>query len=123
MIYEPLTAQIIAACIEVHGELGPGLLESVYESALCIEFFHRGLHFHRQKQLPVCYKGQNIGDLKLDLLVEDTVVVELKSVERHDPVFEAQLLTYMKLGGYKVGLLVNFNSLVVSKSIKRLTLG
>ena len=123
MIYEPITAQIIAACIEVHGELGPGLLESVYESALCVEFFQRGLHFHRQRKLPVSYKGQRIGEFKIDLLVEDAVVVELKSVERHDPVFEAQLLSYMKLGGYKVGLLVNFNSVIVSKSIKRLAIG
>ena len=122
MILAGLTERIIACAIEVHKELGPGLLESVYESALIIELFQQGIHFHRQKQLPVQYKGEHVGDFRVDLIVEDTVVVELKSVEHHDPVFEAQLLTYMKLGGYNVGLLINFNSLLLTKGVKRLML-
>ena len=91
MMYEQLTEKIIACCITVHRELGPGLLESVYESALSIEFFQQGLRFQRQMPLPVAYKGERIGEFRIDMLVEDTVVVELKSTERHDPVFEAQL--------------------------------
>ncbi|GFO66068.1 GxxExxY protein [Geomonas paludis] len=122
MILSALTERIIACAVEVHRELGPGLLESVYEGALTVELFNRGLHFHRQKQLPVQYKGEHVGDYRVDLLVEDTVVVELKSVEHHDPVFEAQLLTYMKLGGYHVGLLINFNTLLLTKGIRRLQL-
>lgn len=119
MIFETLTEKIIACAIEVHKELGPGLLESVYESAMAIELFQEGLQFHRQKQLPVKYKGEPVGDFRVDILVEETVVVELKSAERHDPLFEAQLLSYMKLGGYKVGLLINFNSLLLTKGIRR----
>lgn len=122
MIFAELTERVIACAIAVHKELGPGLLESVYESALTIELFQQGLRFHRQHQLPVRYKGESVGTLRVDMLVEDTVVLELKSVEHHDPVFEAQLLTYMKLGGYKVGLLINFNSLLLTKGIRRLML-
>jgi hypothetical protein len=122
MIYKGLTERIIACAIEVHRELGPGLLESIYESALAVELFQHGIPFARQKQLPVTYKGESVGDFRIDLLVEDLIVVELKSVERNDPLFEAQLLSYMKLGGYNVGLLVNFNSLLLAKGIKRLVL-
>ena len=122
MIYKGLTERIIACAIEVHRELGPGLLESVYESALAVELSQHGMCFSRQKPLPVTYKGQSIGDFKMDLVVEEIVVVELKSVERHDPLFEAQLLSYMKLGGYKLGLLINFNSLLLTKGIKRLVM-
>ena len=120
VLFEDLTEKIIACCIEVHKELGPGLLESIYESALSIEFFRQGLRFKRQMPLQVAYKGQSIGEFRVDLVVEDAVVIELKSTERHDPVFEAQLLSYLKLGGYKVGLLVNFNSVFVTKGIRRL---
>lgn len=119
MLLKDLTEKIIGCSIEVHKELGPGLLESIYESALSIELFQHGLHFERQKPLPVGYKGEQIGEFRIDLLVEDTVVVELKSTERHDPLFEAQLLSYMKLGGYSIGLLINFNSLMLTKGVKR----
>ncbi|QXE90586.1 GxxExxY protein [Geomonas subterranea] len=122
MIYKGLTERIIACAIEVHRELGPGLLESIYESALAVELFQQGIRFARQKPLPVTYKGQSVGDFRIDLLVEDLIVVELKSVERNDPLFEAQLLSYMKLGGYNVGLLVDFNSMLLAKGIKRLVL-
>ena len=98
MIFQDLTERIIACCIEVHRELGPGLLESIYESALSIELFRQGRRFQRQRPLQVAYKGESIGEFRVDLLVEDTVVVELKSTERHDPLFEAQLLSYLKLG-------------------------
>lgn len=119
MYFDHLTERIIGCSIEVHRQLGPGLLESVYQSALGIELLQIGLKFEPQKKLPVGYKGQNIGDFRIDLLVEETVVVELKSTERHDPVYEAQILSYMKLGGYHVGLLINFNSVLLTKGIKR----
>ncbi|MBU5615215.1 GxxExxY protein [Geomonas azotofigens] len=122
MVYEGLTERIIACAIEVHRELGPGLLESVYESSLAVELFQQGIRFARQKQLPVTYKGESVGDFRIDLLVEDQVVIELKSVERHAPVFEAQLLSYMKLGRSNVGLLINFNSVLLTKGIKRFVL-
>jgi GxxExxY protein len=117
-----ITEQIIGCAIEVHRQLGPGLLESIYESALCVELEYRGLKYERQKALSVNYKGHPIGEFKIDLLIENTVVVELKSVERFDPVFEAQLLSYMKLGRYKLGLLINFNSALLKDGIKRLIL-
>ncbi|HCL00239.1 MAG TPA: GxxExxY protein [Candidatus Marinimicrobia bacterium] len=114
-----ITEKIIGCCIEVHKQLGPGLLESVYESALCIEFQRNDILFERQKSLPVIYKGEKIGDFRIDLLVAKTIVIELKSVERMDPVFEAQILSYMKLGTYKLGLLINFNSKLLKNGIKR----
>ncbi|HBG06058.1 MAG: hypothetical protein A2075_04280 [Geobacteraceae bacterium GWC2_58_44] len=121
MIEEKLTEQIIGCSIEVHRELGPGLLESVYESALGIELELNGLHYQQQLPLAVSYKGKAIGEYRIDMLIENTVIVELKSTERHDPVFE-QLLSYMKLGGYRVGLLINFNSAMLIKGVKRFVL-
>jgi len=114
-----ITEKIIGCCIEVHKQLGPGLLESIYESALCIELNRKSMEFERQRLLPVNYKGERIGEFRIDLLVEGSVVVELKSVERFDPVFEAQILSYMKLGQYKIGLLINFNSKLLKDGIKR----
>ena len=105
--------------MEVHKTLGPGLLESVYEKALCIELKNGGLKFEPQKSLPLSYKGVDVGEFKIDVLVEDKIVLELKSVERHDPVFEAQILSYMKLGNYPLGLLINFNSKLLKNGIKR----
>ena len=104
-----ITEKIIGCAIEVHRNLGPGLLESVYEKALAIEMANTGLKFERQKNLDVVYKNETIGEFKIDLLVENQIVLELKSVDRHDPIFEAQLLSYMKLGNYRLGLLINFN--------------
>ena len=117
-----LTEQIIGAAIEVHRHLGPGLLESAYEEALAIELELRRIPFERQTAIPFTYKGHPIGDYRLDLLVGDKVVVEIKSVERHDPVFEAQLLTYLRLTGKKVGLLINFNTRLLKQGVKRLIL-
>ena len=117
-----ITEKIIGCAIEVHRHPGPGLLESVYEEAMCVEFEIQGVHYQRQIVLPVDYKGRVIGEYRLDLLVEDAVVVEFKSVERHDPVFEAQLLTYRRVTGKKVGLLINFNSKLLKEGIKRFVL-
>ena len=117
-----ITERIIKCAIEVHKQLGPGLLESIYEDAMTVEFELEGLRYSQQVKLPVIYKGRELGELKLDLLVEDMVVVEVKSVERYDPVFEAQVLTYLKLTKKRVGLLINFNSRLVKDGIKRFIL-
>lgn len=117
-----VTEKIIGCAIEVHRQLGPGLLESIYEKALAIELELVGLNCKKQVVVPVTYKGRFIGEHRLDLLVENMVVVELKSVERIDPVFEAQLLTYLKLTAKKVGLLINFNNRLLKDGIKRLIL-
>lgn len=117
-----ITERIIKCAIEVHRQLGPGLLESVYEEALAIECELEGLHVTRQMKIPVQYKGRAIGEYRLDLLIENLVIVEIKSVERYDPVFEAQILTYLKITGKKVGLLINFNSRLVKDGIRRFIL-
>lgn len=117
-----LTERIIGCAIEVHRVLGPGLLESAYEEALCAEFEEASLHYQRQLPVPIVYKGRTLGEYRLDLLVEDTVVVEVKSTERFDPVFEAQLLTYMRLTGKSVGLLINFGRRLLRQGIKRFVL-
>ena len=114
-----LTEKIIGCAIEVHRALGPRLLESVYESALCIELEDNGISFERQKILPVSYKQKSIGEFRTDLIAEKTVLLELKSVERFDPVFEAQILSYMRLGSYRLGLRINFNSRLLKDGIKR----
>ena len=119
---DPLTEKIIGCALEVHRTLGPGLLESTYESALCVEFQLAGLIFERQLIIPVTYKNQPIGEYRLDLLVEKQVVIEIKSVDRFDPIFEAQLLTYLKITGLKLGLLLNFNSRLLKDGIKRMVL-
>lgn len=117
-----LTERIIGCAIQVHRELGAGLLESIYENALCIELETAGLRFQRQCAIPVLYRGHLIGDHRLDLVVEDTVVVELKSVERMDPIFSAQVLTYLRISGKRVGLLINFNSRLLTHGIQRFIL-
>jgi len=117
-----ITERIIRCAIEVHKQLGPGLLENIYEEAIVVEFEFDGLHYIQQFKLPVLYKGRVLGEYRLDLLVEDMVVVEIKSVERYDPVFEAQVLTYLKLTQKRVGLLINFNSRLVKDGIKRFIL-
>jgi GxxExxY protein len=119
---DPLTDKIIGCAIEVHRTLGPGLLESTYESALGVEFEINGIQFQRQVICPVSYKGRLVGDYRLDLLVENSVIVEIKSVERHDAIFEAQLLTYLKITGHKRGLLLNFNTRLLKEGIKRFVL-
>lgn len=115
-----VTEQIIGASIEVHKALGPGLLESAYEECLCRELALRNIRFERQRTLPVEYKGVKLDcGYRLDLLVENAVVVEIKSVTTIEPIHEAQLLTYLKLGGWKLGLLINFNVTVLKDGIRR----
>jgi GxxExxY protein len=117
---DPRTSPIIGAAIEVHRQLGPGLLESAYEQCLCHELHLRGLPFKCQVDLPVSYKGVQLDcGYKIDLVVGDEVIVELKSVERILPVHEAQLLTYLKLAAKTVGLLINFNTPLLTRGIIR----
>ena len=117
---DPRTSPIIGAAIEVHSLIGPGLLESAYEECLCHELYLRGLSFERQVALPVSFKGLQLDcGYKIDLIVERQVVVELKAVERILPVHEAQLLTYLKLSGKHVGLLINFNVPLLTRGIVR----
>jgi GxxExxY protein len=116
-----ITEQIIGAAIEVHRELGPGLLESAYEAALVYELAVRELRFERQKEQPIRYKGFEIAaGFRLDLVVEGMVVVELKAIEALLPIHEAQLITYLKLSNCRVGLLINFNVPLLKQGIKRL---
>ena len=124
MLYEKdLTAQIIGAAIDVHRALGPGLLESAYQVCLAHELTLRGIAFEQEKALPVEYKGVRLDcGYRLDFLVAGKVVVELKAVDELHPVHEAQLLTYLKLTGCKVGLLINFNVQVLKNGIKRMVL-
>ena len=118
---EQLTGQIIGAAIEVHKQLGPGLLESTYQACLCHELELRGISFECQKPLPLEYKGIKLEcGYRIDLLVAGLVIVEIKSVEALAPIHEAQLLTYLKLTGVKVGLLINFNVVVLKEGIRRL---
>ncbi|GBC84978.1 hypothetical protein HRbin11_01418 [bacterium HR11] len=119
-----LTHEIIGAALEVHRTLGPGLLESAYEECLCHELTLRRIPFERQKALPLEYKGIRLDcGYRLDLLVAGCVVIEVKAVEELLPIHEAQLLTYMRLGGWKVGLLINFNVPVLRQGIRRFVLG
>lgn len=120
---DPLTYQIIGAAIEVHRHLGPGMLESVYETCLCFELGVRGLSIQRQVPLPVIYKDQRLElGFRPDLIIEDRVLVELKCIERLMPVHDAQLLTYLRLSGIKVGLLINFQSQPLIDGIKGMVL-
>jgi len=115
------TESIIGAAIEVHRQIGPGLLESAYEECLCEELLLRKIPFQRQVALPVIYKSKKLDiGYRIDLLVNDEVVVELKTVEVILPIYEAQALTYMRLGGWQVGLILNFNVTVLKNGIKRL---
>ena len=113
---------IIGCAIEVHRNLGPGLLESIYQRALLIELKNAGLATESEKVIDVLYKDEIIGQFRIDILVEKQIVIELKSVDRHDPVFDAQLLSYMKLGGYRLGLLINFNQKLLKEGVKRMIL-
>jgi GxxExxY protein len=115
-----LTERIIGFCIEIHRALGPGLLESAYEECLCFELASAGIRFERQKPLPVEYKGVRLDcGYRLDLVVEGTIVVELKAIEKVLPIHEAQLLTYLKLTKLPLGLLINFNVPLLKEGITR----
>lgn len=117
-----LTETIIGRAIRIRRTVGPGLLESAHEAALCIELEEAGLRYKRQHPVSVRYKGQPVGEYRLDLLVEDAVVIEVKSVERLQPVFDAQVLTYLKATGARVGLLLNLNSQVLAHGLRRFVL-
>jgi|SRR5579859_536515 len=115
-----LTRSIIGAAIEVHKLLGPGLLESAYEDCLCHELALRKIHFEKQKPIPLVYKGTKLEcGFRLDLLVEGRVVVELKSVDGLAPIHEAIMLTYLRLSGHTLGLLINFNVPVLKDGVRR----
>ena len=116
-----LSKEIIGTAIEVHKVLGPGLLESAYEECLCHELHLQNLSFERQKPLPVKYKGIKLDcGYRLDVVVEELIILELKSSERIEPIHKAQLLTYLKLTGLNLGLLLNFNSVVMRDGIVRM---
>jgi len=120
---DSLTHAVIGCAIEVHKTLGAGLLESAYEAALAYELTEQGFKFERQKPLPLQYKEVQIDcAYRLDFVVEKKIIVELKSVARHEPIFEAQLLTYMRLAHIHKGLLINFNSRWLKDGVKRMVL-
>lgn len=118
-----VSEEVISAAIEVHRHLGPGLLESAYEECLCRELSLRGIPFERQKLLPVFYKGLALGcDYRMDLVVAGDLIVELKAIEAILPLHQSQLLTYMRLSGVSLGLILNFNVPVMKDGIKRMIL-
>ena len=120
---DPLTASIIRCAIEVHRTLGPGLLESVYARCMAYEFLDAGIQFREQVAVPVFYKKARVEcGYRLDLLVADTVIVEVKSVDRLAPVHDAQLLTYLRITGLHTGLLINFKTLRLFEGVRRLRL-
>jgi GxxExxY protein len=120
--FDDCSEVLIGACIEVHRHLGPGLLESAYEQCLCHEVSELGLSYERQKALPVRYKGFELQHgYRLDLVVDGQILVEIKAVERLLPVHEAQVITYLRLSGLAVGLLVNFHSAAIKHGLRRLT--
>jgi len=119
-----ISGDVIGAAIEVHRQLGPALLESSYRECLCRELLLRGTPFEREKPLPLEYKGVHLGcGYRLDLLVAGSVVVEVKAIETLAPIHEAQLLTYLRIGGWRLGLLINFNVAVLKTGIRRRILG
>jgi GxxExxY protein len=120
---EHAAKQVVDAAYRIHSALGPGLLESVYETCLCIELRNREIPFERQVSIPIVYDGTAVDPgLRLDLLVANKVIVELKSVERLLPVHEAQVLTYLKLARVRLGLLLNFNVVLIKHGIRRIIL-
>lgn len=118
---DEISESVIGACIEIHRCLGPGLLESAYEECLCHELSTRGIPFERQKPLPVSYKSVKLDcGYRLDLVVAQTLIVEIKAVESLLPIHEAQLLTYLKLANIPAGLLINFNVPILKQGLKRM---
>lgn len=118
-----LTGQVIGAAIEVHKQLGPGLLESAYEECLAHEMKLRGIKFERQKPVPLVYKGIKLdAGYRLDFLIGGLVVVELKAIKAFEPIHEAQMITYLRLTNCKLGLLLNFHTTLMKKGIKRIAL-
>jgi GxxExxY protein len=130
MSYQPISEkldcigkQIVDSAFKVHQALGPGLLESVYEECLFYELSKRGLKVERQKEIPIQYDGKNLSiRLKIDLLVENGIIIELKAVETMLPLFQSQLITYLRLSGLRLGYLINFNVTLIKQGIKRIVL-
>jgi GxxExxY protein len=119
--FDELSEKVIGACIEIHRHLGPGLLESAYEECLCHELSLAGVKFERQKTLPVSYKSVKLDcGYRLDVVLEGSLIVELKTVDQLLPIHEAQLLTYLKLSGISLGLLINFNVPTLKQGLKRI---
>ncbi|HEY1933808.1 MAG TPA: GxxExxY protein [Acetobacteraceae bacterium] len=119
-VFMRVSGQVIGLAIEVHRQLGPGLLESAYEECLCQELREAGLPFAQQVALPIIYKGRRLSfEYRMDIVVEPGLVLEIKSVARLLPLHEAQLLTYLRLSGHRVGLLMNFNCPVLKDGIRR----
>ncbi len=117
---EQLSHRVIGSALKVHKDLGPGLIESIYERCLCYEFQKSGLEFERQVAVPVVYDGVKLdADLRLDIWVERLLIVEVKAVETTLPIHQAQLMTYLKLTGNRLGLLINFNVALLKSGIKR----
>lgn len=116
---DPLTERIITCATTVHRELGPGLLESAYNAAMSIELHMNGFSLVREKSFSAFYRTVKVGDYRPDLIVDDQVIVEIKSVQRYDPVFLAQMLTYLRITGITVGLILNFNRPRLTDGIKR----
>lgn len=117
-----LTEKVIGAAIEVHREIGPGYLESIYEQALAIEFAERRIRFSQQHPIHICYKGFAVGEGRLDFLVDNRLIVELKAVEALQPIHHAQVISYLKATGFSLGLLINFNAVTLTKGIRRVIL-
>ena len=121
LLYKDLTGKIVDCAVKVHRQLGPGLLESAYEECLYHELMECGISSIKQVPMPLIYKGRRLElGYRLDLLVEDKVVIEVKSVECLNPVHTAQLMTYLKLSGCKIGLLINFNVVFLKEGIRRI---
>lgn len=120
-LFDELSGKVIAAAIEVHKKLGPGFIESIYEEALKLELANREIPFESQKLIEILYEGKRVGEHRLDMLVDDVLVVELKAIEQFEDIHFAQVKSYLRASGTKIGLLLNFNA--TQLSIKRIVLG
>jgi GxxExxY protein len=117
-----LSYEVIGAAIEAHKALGAGLLEAIYQNAMCVELADRKIPFEKEKPISVYYKNQLVGDYRIDILVDKRIVVELKSVEKISPVHQSQIMTYLKISGCRLGLLMNFNVKMMKQGITRVAL-
>ena len=119
---EDLANRVIGCCIDVHRALGPGLLETIYARAVCIELDHAGILYQREREIPVTYRGELLCQQRLDIVVADQIILEIKSVEHINPVHRAQLTTYLRISKIRLGLLFNFNVAILQDGIKRIIL-
>jgi len=119
---EDLATRVIGCCIDVHRALGPGLLEKIYARAVCIELDHAGIHYQREREIPVTYRGELLCQQRLDIVVADQIILEIKLVEHLNPVHRAQLTSYLRISKIRLGLLLNFNVAILQDGIKRVAL-